>query len=257
MIPVERHQQILTLVTERGVVSITELTERLKVSHMTIRRDVQKLEKKGMLLSVSGGVQSLERLASEPSHNDKAMMFSGQKEAIGLLAADNIPLNSSIYLDAGTTTLALARHLIVRDDLLVVTNDFVITSFLMEFSACKLIHTGGTICRDNRSCVGEATAVALRNLFIDQAFISASSWNLRGLYTPDEDKVLVKRAIVESSRKRVLLCDSSKYGKVATFVATPLNVFDTIITDSDLPTSARESIKHSDIHLILAEPQGV
>ena len=63
MIPVERHQQILALVADRGVVSIAELTERLGVSHMTIRRDVQKLEEQGAVLSVSGGVRSADRLA--------------------------------------------------------------------------------------------------------------------------------------------------------------------------------------------------
>ncbi len=69
MIPVERHQQILALVAERGVVSIAELTERLGVSHMTIRRDVQKLEEpKVPCVSVSGGVRSADRLAAEPSH---------------------------------------------------------------------------------------------------------------------------------------------------------------------------------------------
>ncbi|VTR17075.1 Glycerol-3-phosphate regulon repressor [Serratia fonticola] len=148
MIPVERHQQILALVSERGAVSIAELTERLGVSHMTIRRDLQKLEEQGSVLSVSGGVQAAERVAIEPSHQDKEGMFSQQKAAIGQLAARQIPANSCIYLDAGTTTLALARQLGDRDDITVVTNDFVIAAYLLEHSQCKLIHTGGTVCRE-------------------------------------------------------------------------------------------------------------
>lgn len=251
MIPVERHQQIRTLVSERGVISIAELTERLGVSHMTIRRDIQKLEQKGILVTVSGGVQSLERLASEPSHQDKATMFSDQKELIGELAAQQIPLNATIYLDAGTTTLAIARRLVSRDDLTVITNDFVIVNFLMEFSQCRLMHTGGTICRENRSCVGEATAQALRGMFFDLAFISASSWSMRGLTTPSEDKVAVKRAIVEASHKRILVCDSSKYGKVGTFLAVPISVFDCVICDHGLPASARDALNRADIKLIM------
>ena len=144
MIPVERHQQILALVSERGVVSIAELTERLGVSHMTIRRDLQKLEEQGAVQSVSGGVQAPERVASEPSHQAKEGMFSRQKIAIGRLAARQIPANSCIYLDAGTTTLALAKQIGERDDLTVVTNDFVIAGFLIEHSQCRIIHTGGT-----------------------------------------------------------------------------------------------------------------
>ena len=104
----------------------------------------------------------------------------------------------------------------------VVTNDFVIAGFLIENSQCRIIHTGGTVCRENRSCVGEAAAQALRGLFIDLAFISASSWSMRGLSTPNEDKVMVKKAIVEASRRCILLSDTSKYGKIATYLALPI-----------------------------------
>ncbi|MGB8928417.1 MAG: DeoR/GlpR family DNA-binding transcription regulator, partial [Pantoea agglomerans] len=164
MIPVERHQQILALVADRGVVSIAELTERLGVSHMTIRRDVQKLEEQGAVLSVSGGVRSADRLAAEPSHLTKSALYNEEKRAIGRTAARQIPRNSCIYLDAGTTTLALAREVVDRDDLLVVTNDFMVANLLMEASQCRVIHTGGTVCRENRSCVGESAARSLRHL---------------------------------------------------------------------------------------------
>ncbi|WBF44097.1 DNA-binding transcriptional repressor YgbI [Serratia rubidaea] len=253
MIPVERHQQILALVAERGVVSIAELTERLAVSHMTIRRDLQKLEEQGAVIAVSGGVQAAERLAIEPSHQDKEGMFSQQKAAIGALAASLIPANSCIYLDAGTTTLALAKQIGERSDLTVVTNDFVIAAYLLENSQCELIHTGGTVCRENRSCVGEAAAQALRQLFIDLAFISASSWSMRGLSTPSEDKVAVKKAIVDASRRRILLSDTSKYGKVATYLALPIAVFDAIITDNALPGVAQEAILQAGIALHITD----
>lgn len=172
MIPVERHQQILELVAERGVVSIAELTERLGVSHMTIRRDLHKLEQQGTVIPVSGGVQAPERLVSEPSHMDKEAMFSLQKTRIGELAAETIPPDSCIYLDAGTTTLALAKQIGDRSDLTVVTNDFVIASYLIEFGRCAIIHTGGTVCRENRSCVGKpqpmlcATCLSTLRLFL-------------------------------------------------------------------------------------------
>ena len=253
MIPVERHQQILALVAERGVVSIAELTERLGVSHMTIRRDVQKLEEQGAVLSVSGGVRSADRLAAEPSHQTKTTLYNAEKNAIGRYAAQHIPRNSCIYLDAGTTTLALARELLDRDDLLVVTNDFMVANLLMEASDCRVIHTGGTVCRDNRSCVGESAARSLRHLAIDIAFISASCWGPRGLFTPDEDKVTVKQAVSDVSSKRVLLSDSSKYNKIATFLALPLRGFDCIITDTQLSAAARGALSEGSWELVLAE----
>lgn len=252
MIPVERHQQIVSLVQLRGVVSIAELSDRLAVSHMTIRRDLQKLEEQGMVQLVSGGVRSTERLSSEPSHQDKTSMYSLEKQAIGTAAARNIPLNSCIYLDAGTTTLALARELGMRDDLLIVTNDFVIANFLIDHSQCQMIHTGGKVCRDNRSCIGEAAAQTLRGLSLDIAFISASCWGTRGIFTPDEDKIAIKRTVSNISSKRVLLVDSSKYNKLATFLALPLGNFENIITDAQLSDNARQELKSHKFEVTLA-----
>ncbi len=122
MIPIERHQRILALVEQRGAVSINELTEILGVSHMTIRRDVVNWRSRGCW-SASGGVRAVSRLAAEPSHLVKSTLQSEEKQAIGALAASHIAKNSCIYLDAGTTTLALARAILDRNDLQVVTND--------------------------------------------------------------------------------------------------------------------------------------
>ncbi len=238
MIPIERHQHILALLEQRGTASITELTDILGVSHMTIRRDVGKLEQEGLLVSVSGGVRSINRLSSEPSHLVKSTLYSDEKSAIGRLAAENIPQQCCIYLDAGTTTLALAKEILHRDDLQIVTNDFEITRLLINSSQCGVIHTGGTLCRENRSATGESAARTLLNLAIDMAFISTSSWDLRGIFTPDERKISVKRAASQVSAKKILLSDSSKFNQAATYMALPLSVFDTVISDNHLPESA-------------------
>ena len=306
MIPVERRQIILEMVAEKGIVSIAELTDRMNVSHMTIRRDLQKLEQQGAVVLVSGGVQSPGRVAHEPSHQVKTALAMTQKAAIGKLAASLVQPGSCIYLDAGTTTLAIAQHLIhmesltvvtndfvIADYLLdnsnctiihtggavcrenrscvgeaaatmlrslihmesltVVTNDFVIADYLLDNSNCTIIHTGGAVCRENRSCVGEAAATMLRSLMIDQAFISASSWSVRGISTPAEDKVTVKRAIASASRQRVLVCDATKYGQVATWLALPLSEFDQIITDDGLPESASRALAKQDLSLLVAK----
>ncbi|EOC5621445.1 DNA-binding transcriptional repressor YgbI [Salmonella enterica] len=253
MIPTERRQIILDMVAEKGIVSIAELTERMHVSHMTIRRDLQKLEQQGAVIQVSGGVQSSTRVAHEPSHQIKTELATPQKAAIGKLAASLVQPESCIYLDAGTTTLAIARQLVTMNKLTVVTNDFVIADYLMDNSNCTIIHTGGAVCRENRSCVGEAAATLLRGLMIDQAFISASSWSVRGISTPAEDKVTVKRAVASASRQKILVCDATKYGQVATWLALPLAEFNQIITDDGLPESAIRALAKVDISLLMAK----
>lgn len=240
MIPRERQQQIVNLLAERGVVSITELTERLQVSHMTIRRDIQKLEEQGSVLSVSGGASLTQRIRSEPSHAAKRSLMQDAKVAIAQAAADQVEQGSSVYLDAGTTSLELARFLAPREDLMVVTNDFMVCAYLIEQGCCRLYHTGGQVIRTNQSCAGEATAHFLRNLHLDIAFLSASSWDAMGISTPDEQKVPVKRAVVEAAANRILICDSSKYSKVGTFNVVGWEAIDQVITDAAFPEGAEE-----------------
>ncbi|MCQ9122259.1 MULTISPECIES: DeoR/GlpR family DNA-binding transcription regulator [Rodentibacter] len=250
MIPAERQKLLLNLINQKDVVSITQLAESLNVSHMTIRRDIQKLEEMGKVVSISGGVKMQEHLSFEPTHQDKSLLFHTQKEQIGKFAAQQIPTNTTIYLDAGTTTLEIAYRLIERDDLLVVTNDFSIAHFLMTNGQCELIHIGGSVNKLNHSSVGELAGQFLRQLSIDIAFVSTSSWTLKGLTTPDENKLPVKKALLDASNQRILVSDSSKYGKVATFHICPLTRFDRIICDKNLVEPVQHAIKELNVELV-------
>ncbi|MCZ4311302.1 DeoR/GlpR family DNA-binding transcription regulator [Vibrio atlanticus] len=252
MIPAERQKNILSLLSKHEVISINDLAERLQVSHMTIRRDITKLEDIEKVISVSGGVQLTQVLDREPSHDIKSVLNSGEKSCIGYMASQSIPKNSSIYLDAGTTTLEIAHHIAARDDLLVITNDFAITAYLSHHSECELYHTGGRVDKANQSSIGNKVAEFLSSMNIDIAFISTSSWNLKGISTPSEPKVVVKKAIVTAAKKNILVSDSSKYGLVATFHAIGIKCFDMIITDTDFPHNAQNELEENGIKVLTA-----
>lgn len=252
MIPVERQKKILTLLKSQEVISISELVTLLQVSHMTIRRDIEKLESVGKVNSVSGGVQLTQTIHSEPSHDIKITQFALEKGRIGQMAADAVIPNATIYLDAGTTTLEIAHKLCQRNDLLIITNDFAIAAYLMAHSSHDIYHTGGKVDRENQSTVGSKVADFLLGMNIDIAFISTSSWSLKGLSTPNEDKVVVKKAIAKASKSVYLVSDASKYGKVATFHALDIENIDTIITDSTLPESVRLELKEKGIEMLTA-----
>jgi DeoR/GlpR family transcriptional regulator of sugar metabolism len=254
MIPAERQNLIVARLSGRGVLSITELTELLGVSHMTVRRDIQQLEREGRVMSVAGGISLPQRISFEPSHLSKAAMAHAEKAAIGRLALELIPSGAAVYLDAGTTTLEIARGLAGRDDIAVVTNDFVITALLTREGRCRLYHTGGAVERENQSCVGDPAAEAIRRFNFDVAFISTSSFGLRGVSTPSENKVAVKRAIAQSAARSILVTDSSKYGRIGTFNAVPLEALSAIVTDSGLPESVRAAIGQRGITLHIATP---
>ncbi len=251
MIPAERHKTILSLLSQQEVISINELVEQLDVSHMTIRRDIAKLEKLGKVLSVSGGVQLTKVLHQEPSHDAKATQHASEKAAIGHIASQLVPKNSTVYLDAGTTTLEIAHQLAPRDDLLFITNDFVIAAYLTHHSKSDLYHTGGRVDRENQSSVGSKVSDFLAGMNVDVAFVSTSSWNLRGISTPSEPKVIVKKAVAAAAQKVILVSDSSKYGKIATFHALDIQSFDVVITDASFPVSVRQELEEKGIQVLM------
>lgn len=250
MIPAERQRTILSLLGKQEVISISELTLHLDVSHMTIRRDIAKLESDGRVISVSGGVQLTETIHTELSHDIKINQHRNEKVDIGFYASQFIKPNMTIYLDAGTTTLEIAHHLNHRDDLIVITNDFAIAYYLMNHAECSIYHTGGKIDKGNQSCVGQQAAHILRDMNIDLSFVSTSSWNQRGISTPSEEKVFVKKAIIASSQKSYLVSDSSKYGKMATFHAVDIECFDKVITDRLFPVICVDDLSERGVEVI-------
>lgn len=249
MIPAERQELILTKLRERGILGLAELVDLLGVSHMTVRRDVQKLETEGRLNSVPGGISLPARISFEPSHDSKSRMAQAEKLAIGAYAAGLVTEGAVIYLDAGTTVLEIARHLAPRANLTIVTNDFAVAALLSAGSQCRLYHTGGLVERENQSGVGEAAARAIDGFHFDIAFISTSSFGLRGIFTPSEAKVSVKRAITRAAARNILVTDSSKYGVVAAYAAIPLEDLSDLITDNGLPENARSAIAAKGITL--------
>ncbi|HAR80472.1 MAG TPA: DeoR family transcriptional regulator [Succinivibrionaceae bacterium] len=252
MIPAQRQQRIVSLLEERGgVISINDLVDLLGVSHMTIRRDLMLLEQEKMVDSVSGGVRLHNQLIHDPTLQMKENFATEEKNRIGKEAAKYVQDGQCIYLDEGTTSLALAHYITNRLDLTVVTNDFEILQYLMKESKAQLIHVGGFVSRKTNSSTGMFAAKTIKSLNMDYAFISCSSWDLRGLTTPDPGKVAVKEAALEASINKILICDSSKYSKVAAYRVAELSRIDEIITDKKVPANVKTSVINLGVKLTL------
>lgn len=235
--------------------SIAALTEALEVSHMTIRRDIKMLEDAGRLVSVSGGVTMPSRIQLDATHQAKLAIRPTEKDAIAARAAEEVSTGDLVYLDAGTTMLSLARILVDRagsEGLDVVTNDLFVAAAVGEHPQARVHVLGGRLDSGNMSTDGPLTAAELAEFNIDLAFVSASSFDLRGLSVHSQAKAMVKRAIIENSRRAYLATDSSKYGRVAAFKAVAFEAFEGIITDPDLPEAARERAAELGVDLITA-----
>lgn len=256
MIPLDRQRALLRLLEERGTLTIAELVTALGVSHMTVRRDIRRLEDLGRVVSVTGGVSLPVRLALDQAHDVKAGLERGAKAAIARAAESDVHSGAVVFLDAGTTTLAIAHLLAERSDLTFVTNDLAVATHLADRGAGELFLAGGRIDRANRSSEGTTAAEAIAGFNIDVAFMSTPSFDLRGTSVTSEEKRTVKRAIKDSSARTVLVTDSTKYGRVAPLRALALTDFDDIVTDTDLPESAVEGIARLEAPLTLVEPRG-
>lgn len=258
MIPAERQQFIRIALDTKGMVSIVDMADQLGVSHMTVRRDMQTLEKEGYAELVSGGAQRTGRIASELPQAEKRRLQYAEKVAIAQKAVSLIRPGAAVYFDAGTTCLAIAEAITakseLRDSILAVTNDFTVAAHLMLHANCRLYHTGGEVLRDNKSCVGETTANVISRLNLDLAFLSASSWDAEWISTPSEPKIAVKLAAAKASRRAFLVSDSTKFGKLGFFNIIKLQELDGIITDTGLPPAAQAQLSRAGLNLMLVQP---
>ncbi len=250
MIPSERRDFIYRYVHEYQIVSINDLVELMDVSHMTVRRDIRMLEEEGKVVGVSGGVKLNDALRQELPWQEKAQLHHRSKREISKFAASLVEDGQVVYLDAGTTTFEIARELGERFNLTIVTNDFSIMQYLMKKSQLNLFHTGGQVDQRNHSCVGNTAAMMLQTLNVDIAFISTSSWDLiHGVSTPHEGKVQIKQTLLEIAKRRVLVSDSSKFGKYGMFRVCRLNQLDDIICDNQLPINDIQQLKEQDVNI--------
>lgn len=257
MIPDERRHRLLQLIDEQGSASISQLAKDLGVSHMTVRRDIKMLEDSGRVVSVAGGVAKPSRIALDATHQDKLTIRPMEKDAIATRAIELVNPGSLVYVDAGTTMLALARKLVGQaspEGLDFATNDLAVAAALGAHPTARVHLIGGRLDSGNMSTDGPRAAAELTEFNIDLAFISASSFDLRGLSVPTQEKVVVKRAIVDNAVRSYLVTDASKYGRVATFRAINFGSFEGIITDSALPQPARDRAAELGVDLLITDP---
>ncbi len=249
MLGSQRRSLILTLVEESGAVRVADLVERLGVSDMTIRRDIERLSADGLLERVHGGALAIGAAPSapageEPGFSAKSTLQLTQKSAIAAAAWKHIAPGSTIGLSAGTTTFELAR--LVRDtaDLTIVTNSVPVAQLLHESAAPgqTVVLTGG-VRTPSDALVGPVAVGALRTLHVDLLFLGAHGIDARaGLTTPNLVEAETNRALVAAARDVCVLVDSSKWGTVGLSTFAELADVDVLITDSGLPPGARSAL---------------
>jgi DeoR/GlpR family transcriptional regulator of sugar metabolism len=247
-----RREQVRRIVAARQAVRVTDLRAELGVSVATIRRDLDELEQVGALRRVHGGAVAVDERPVEAVFETKAVVNREAKQRIAARAAAMLEPGETAYLDGGSTCLELARALIDRDDLTIVTNSLPALTELAGHGP-RLIATGGELRSLSLALVGPLTRPLLEQLHVDRAFLGTFGLSLdAGLTTSDPSEAFTKELVLSRARQVVLLADASKLGTRSFAHAGRLDQIDILITDANPDATARSVLEDAGITIIVA-----
>ncbi|MDR1612934.1 MAG: DeoR/GlpR family DNA-binding transcription regulator [Planctomycetota bacterium] len=252
-----RQRKLLEMVRRDGAVSVVELAERLGVSYMTIKRDTGELEERRLLEVINGVAVHNRDLAFDPdgaySLARAGAAMTEEKDRIGMKAAALIDDNDTIIVDSGSTTEFMVRHL--PDDIRVNILCYCMNVLAEVYKRdnCRLIFAGGYFHKNSLMFESPEGISLIKRTRAAKAFVTASGVNAElGVTSDNHYEAPVKRAIIESSQKRILLADSSKFGLVRSSYFADLSEFDAIVTDSAPPREFSKALKTAGGELLLA-----
>ncbi|MDP2085928.1 MAG: DeoR/GlpR family DNA-binding transcription regulator [Gemmobacter sp.] len=230
-----RQGEILEIARSEGRVGVEDLASRFGVTLQTIRRDLGDLSDAGLLDRVHGGAVMRAGVANT-AWADRQRQNADAKAAIGAACAALIPDNSSLILNIGTTTEAVARALLSHRNLTVVTNNLNVANILAGSDSCEVIVAGGSLRRSDGGLVGELTTQVFEQFKVDFAVIGCSALDADGdLLDFDLAEVRVARCILRQARRRIVVADASKLGRQAPVRLGSLADLDAVVTDRALP----------------------
>jgi len=234
----ERRQLISALVRDRGSVQVAPLAMQFGVSTQTIRKDLRYLTQHGVMQRSYGGAiaSAAVNVTAEPALDIKRAIRIEEKRRIGQAAAAMIGASESIGLDAGTTTLEIARFLPDEDGLTVLTNDLDILVELARKDHVNVMVLGGALRRKNMAFYGTQTISALENMRIDKLFLGVDGLDIEcGITTHHEPEAILNRKMVQAARQVIAVTDHSKFGRVCLHRIIDLTELDDLITDGPVP----------------------
>jgi DeoR family fructose operon transcriptional repressor len=255
VIPEERRQRIYELLVEKGAVRVSELSRELGSSETTIRRDLARMEAKGVLERTHGGSILTRRMSSEPQYDDKDELEVGAKSAIARAAADLVEPGEVVFVNSGSTNRQVLRCLAMKQGVRVVTNN---AAALEGWRAGnELVLSGGRYRQRSNSYVGPLAGQAIRSMYADRCFIGVDGISLRhGLTTPNEGESEIARLMIAGTLGSVVVvADHTKIGTVARFVSAPLERVSVLVTDRPLATDFEEALADLGVDVIYAGEQ--
>ncbi len=232
MFPEERRAVILDKLNKSGRCRVIDLARELTVSEVTVRQDLDLLEKQGLLNRTHGGAILTSKRGFERSFQIEETAFKEEKARIGKAAAEMVSDGETIILDVGTTVTEIARNLQLCKGVTVITNALNIAMLLEEIPEITVLVTGGTLRAKQHSLVNPYAQFILERVQVDLAFIGSNGIEAdHGVTNSNIVEAEMKSLFIKTARRRVLVADSGKIGNVALAKVADVNEIDLLITD--------------------------
>jgi DeoR family fructose operon transcriptional repressor len=256
MLIVERQSRLQEFIARAGVSDLDAISRELGVSQSTVRRDVEALEKRGIVRRTHGGVIWVgERERGAEAHpyvfHQRIGVFEANKRRIAKEAAKLVEPRQTILIDGGTTTFFLAQELLGRT-LQIVTNSLPIADVFLDAQDVELILTGGVLSPRYGILLGPIADQALAAVHTMMMFFSVAGINEGSLFNQNLLMVQTERRMMEQTQKTVLLADSSKFGQQALSRLGGLDEIDILVSDEGLSETHRQQAIDAGCQLIIA-----
>ncbi len=241
MLSAERRAYLLEKIQSSGFITVAEVSAALGVTPMTIRRDLDQLEREGLVVRSHGGaIHRLGGATMEIPYNVKRGRLVAEKTRIGALASTLVRDGDTIICDSGSTVFQLATQLRGKRRLTVVTNDLQVAIHLAGLSEVQVVVPGGVVNGPVYTLLGPQTEAFLRTLTVDRVFLGADAIDLEaGITNVNLVEVAVKQAMIGAAREVVVLADSSKFDRRVFARVCGLEAVSRVVTDRELPEEAR------------------
>ncbi len=256
MLADERRAEILRLLEAAGSVSVKKLSEKFETSVVTIRHDLRRLEKQGLLERVHGGALIRHRTGIESTLSQRQRIEPTQKRRIAAHASHLAEDGDVVLLTDGSTTLALAHQLKLRPDVTMVTNSWSIMDEIGKEPSSQVILLGGMLRHVTMAFIGPMTLAALATLRVDKLFLGVDGLSREyGVSTPNMLECEVYRAMITSSKQVIVLADHTKIGREYLYQMGPIESIDTLVCDAMTPSAVVNELREAGVEVLVAPDQ--
>lgn len=249
----ERHQYILEQIQEKGHVKVQDLSEELKVSSVTIRKDLKHLETRKLLFRSHGSASSMSSIINDRHIDDKEKMFQEEKSEISQAAAKFLNENDKIIIASGTTLLSFADAISnINEAITVITSSVKVSLTLCYNPNIEVIQLGGILRKNSVSIIGHYAEIILESLSCNKLFLGVDGIDLDyGLTTSNMSEARINQHMINASQEIIVLTDSSKFGKRGFCKICDLDKVHHIITNKNAPTHIIEALREREIKVTL------